>query len=102
MRTSQSASDQLLRHVEALFRAIDRRDAMRVVWLLGDALAVHLPREVFEEALALSRVPRDSFRAPIHLLRHYHRTRQLFDARPARDGGLQLAFSFDDAVHATA
>ena len=82
MPVRPTAGDQLLQHVEALFRAMERRDAMRVTWLLGDPMAVHLPREVIEEVMALSRSPRDSLRAPMHLLRYYHRTKQLLD-RPA-------------------
>ena len=100
MRSRKTAGDQLLHHVEALFRAMERRDAMRVVWLLGDPLAVHLPREVIEEVVALSRSPRDSLRAPMHLLRYYHRTKQLLHGTPAQGvDASQLAFELDDAGH---
>lgn len=100
MISRPTAGDQLLHHVEALFRAMERRDAMRVVWLLGDPLAVHLPREVIEEVIALSRSPRDSLRAPMHLLRYYHRTKQLLHGMPAESADAsQLAFELDDAAH---
>lgn len=103
MRSRPTAGDQLLHHVEALFRAMERRDAMRVVWLLGDPLAVHLPREVIEEVIALSRAPRDSLRAPMHLLRYYHRTKQLLHGTPtAVVDAAQLAFELGDAARAPA
>ena len=84
MPVRPTAGDQLLHHVEALVRAMERRDAMRVTWLLGDPMAVHLPREVIEEVIALSRSPRDSLRAPMHLLRYYHRTKQLLHGTTVR------------------
>jgi hypothetical protein len=102
MTSRPTAGDQLLHHVEALFRAMERRDTMRVVWLLGDPLAVHLPREVIEEVIALSRSPRDSLRAPMHLLRYYHRTAQLLHGSAAHADPSQLAFELDDAAQGRA
>ena len=81
---ARRSPDDFLGYVEALSRAIARRDRLRVSWLLGDGYAVHLPREVIEEALLLSRAPGDGMRAPIHLLRYYHRTVQLLRG-PAAD-----------------
>ena len=102
MTLRPNAGDQLLQHVEALFRAMERRDAIRVVWLLGDPLATHLPREVIEEVVALSRSPRDGLRAPLHLLRYYHRTKQLLDcAAPGVDDAAQLVLALGDAEGAT-
>ena len=94
MLARPTAGDQLLQHVEALYRAMDRRDTMRVVWLLGDPLSVHLPREVIEEVLSLSRSPRESLQAPMHLLRYYHRTTQLLHAADGVPDESQLAFEF--------
>ena len=99
MPARPTAGDQLLHYVEALFRAMERRDAMRVTWLLGEPLAVHLPREVIEEVIALSRTPRDGLRAPMHLLRYYHRTKQLLHGAPAHvPDESQLVLPFVDAV----
>ena len=94
MREHSQPRSELLQYVEAIYRAVERREAMRVVWLLGDALAIHLPREVFEEALTLSRAPRDSLRAPMHLLRYYHRTAQLLAGGEPDHSADQLAFDF--------
>ena len=98
MPPATQPGDELLRYVERLYRAIARRDAMRASWLLGDALVVHLPREVIEEVLVLSRAPRESLRAPVHLLRYYHRTWQLLRGEMEESGDeAQLTFDFDHA-----
>ena len=97
MRVHRRSGDDLLSYVSALARAVARRDRVRTTWLLGDALVVHLPREVIEEALVLSRSTTTDLRAPIHLLRYWHRTVQLL--RPAGPGlpdESQLAFDLGD------
>jgi len=57
--------------------AVLRRDAMRITALLRKRMATHLPREVREELLFLSRAPRESLRAPVQFLRFQHRMTQL-------------------------
>ena len=99
MRVHRHPADDLLTYVNALARAVARRDRVRASWLLGDPLAVHLPREVIEEALVLSRSTTADLRAPIHLLRYWHRTVQLL--RPAARGlpdESQLAFELGDRL----
>ena len=95
------AGDALLRYTEALYRAVQGRDRVRTTWLLGDELSVHLPREVIEEAIVLSRLAPDGLRAPLHLLRYYHRTLQLLRGpEAAREREAQLAFEFGRPVRA--
>jgi hypothetical protein len=50
---------------------------MRITALLRKRTATHLPREVREELLMLSRASRDSFRAPMQFLRFQHRMTEL-------------------------
>lgn len=69
-----------LRYLEEIEHALMRREAMRVTALLRKRTATHLPREVREELLALSRLPRESLRAPIQFLRFQHRMTQLAKA----------------------
>ena len=98
MRVISRPGDELLRYIERLYRAVARRDPLRASWLLGDALAVHLPREVIEEVLVLSRAPQASLRAPVHLLRYYHRTVELLRGETEESGDeAQLKFDFDHA-----
>jgi hypothetical protein len=66
-----------LRYLGEIEQALMRRDAMGVTALLRKRTATHLPREVREELLALSRMPRESLRAPIQFLRFQHRMTQL-------------------------
>jgi hypothetical protein len=66
-----------LRYLEEIEQALMRRDAMRVTALLRKRTATHLPREVREELLLLSRLPRENLRAPIQFLRFQHRMTQL-------------------------
>ena len=54
-----------------------RRDALRVTALLRKRTATHMPREVREELLVVSRAPRESLRAPVRFLRFQHRMTQL-------------------------
>jgi len=63
--------------------AVVRRDAMRVTALLRKRTATHMPREVREELLMLSRAPRESLRAPVRFLRFQHRMTQLAAAGEA-------------------
>ncbi|MGH9888148.1 MAG: hypothetical protein ACREBE_21630, partial [bacterium] len=56
---------------------LTRREALQVTALLRKRTATHLPREVREELLMLSRAPRESLRAPVQFLRFQHRMTQL-------------------------
>ena len=68
------------RRLVEIEQALTRRDAMRVTALLRKRTATHMPREVREELLLLSRMPRESLRAPIQFLRFQHRMTQLAEA----------------------
>lgn len=77
---SRRGSEALLKFLTYLGEiedAIMRRDAMRVTALLRKRTATHMPREVREELLMLSRQPRESLRAPVQFLRFQHRMTQL-------------------------
>jgi hypothetical protein len=65
------------RYLEEIEDAVLARDAMRITSLLRKRTATHLPREVREELLAISRMSRESLRAPIQFLRFQHRMTQL-------------------------
>jgi hypothetical protein len=66
-----------LHYVEEIEHAVLSRDAMRITALLRKRTAMHLPRPVREELLAVSRMPRESLRAPVQFLRFQHRMLQL-------------------------
>jgi hypothetical protein len=68
---------RFLSYLHEIEEALMRRDALRVTALLRKRTATHLPREVREELLAISRAPRDSLRAPIQFLRFQHRMTKL-------------------------
>lgn len=68
---------RFLAYLEEIEQALVRRDALRVTALLRKRTATHMPREVREELLMISRASRDSLRAPIQFLRFQHRMRQL-------------------------
>lgn len=80
MHFAGGLESDLIRYLDRLHAAVEDRDRTSTRRLLAEPLAVHLPREVREEALALSGESMTSFRAPLHLLRHYHRTVQLLRA----------------------
>ena len=65
------------RYLGEIEQAVMHRDAMRITALLRKRTATHLPREVREELLLLSRAPRDGLRAPVRFLRFQHRMAQL-------------------------
>jgi hypothetical protein len=68
---------RFLAYLVEIEHALMRRDAMRVTALLRKRTATHMPREVREELLLISRAPRESLRAPVQFLRFQHRMRQL-------------------------
>jgi len=63
--------------LEEIETAVLERQALRITALLRKRTATHLPREVREELLALSRAPRESLRAPVQFLQFQHRMMQL-------------------------
>ncbi|MGH7622482.1 MAG: hypothetical protein ACREMU_09105 [Gemmatimonadaceae bacterium] len=66
-----------LEYLDAIDRALTRRDSMDVTSLLRKRIATHLPREVREELIALAHAPRASLRAPVRFLRFQHRMTEL-------------------------
>jgi hypothetical protein len=68
---------RFLAYMVEIENALLRRDAMSVTALLRKRTATHMPREVREELLMISRAPRESLRAPVQFLRFQHRMRQL-------------------------
>lgn len=76
-RRATNALRSFLAYLAEIERALLERDAMKVTALLRKRTATHLPREVREELLFLSRAPRESLRAPVRFLRFQHRMNQL-------------------------
>jgi hypothetical protein len=79
----------MLAYLEELCTALLAHDAIAIHRLLAHPLARSLPRQVREEAIAISRASPTSLRAPIQTLRFYHQTLQLGegDASPEQGGG---------------
>jgi hypothetical protein len=67
----------MLAYLEDLCGALIAHDADAIQRLLAHPLARSLPRQVREEAIAISRATPASLRAPIQTLRFYHQTLQL-------------------------
>ena len=76
-RRRDDALTRFLAYLVEIEQALARRDAMAVTALLRKRTATHMPREVREELLLISRAPRESLRAPVQFLRFQHRMRQL-------------------------
>jgi hypothetical protein len=72
----------MLAYLEDLCTALLAHDAVAVHRLLAHPLARSLPRQVREEALAISRAHPSSLRAPIQTLRFYHQSLQLGEVSP--------------------
>ena len=68
---------RFLAYLAEIENALVRRDAMGVTALLRKRTATHMPREVREELLSISRAPRESLRAPVQFLRFQYRMIQL-------------------------
>jgi hypothetical protein len=64
-------------YLDEIEHAVLAREALRITALLRKRTATHLPREVREELLLLSRAPRESLRAPVRFLQFQHRMTQL-------------------------
>jgi hypothetical protein len=77
---AQRMRDRLLRIVNGLLAAIERRDVQRVVALLDDPEAYRcIPARVREEAIAVAQLPEGSLRAPIRLYRYQYLLYRLSD-----------------------
>lgn len=76
-RRRDDALTRFLAYLVEIESALARRDALGVTALLRKRTATHMPREVREELLLISRAPRESLRAPVQFLRFQHRMRQL-------------------------
>ena len=76
-RRSDDALARFLVYLRDIELALASREPMRVTALLRKRTATHLPREVREELLMLSRSSRESLRAPIQFLRFQHRMAEL-------------------------
>jgi hypothetical protein len=74
-RTNPLAS--FLAYLDDIESAVLARQALRITALLRKRTATHLPREVREELLILSRASRESLRAPVRFLQFQHRMMQL-------------------------
>jgi hypothetical protein len=68
---------RLVAYLGELESAYLARNALRVTALLRRRMAAHLPREVREELMVLSRAPRENLRAPVQFYRFEHRMEQL-------------------------
>lgn len=67
------------------------RDARAIRAVMRDPLAMRLPAEVRNEAVAFTRLARGSLRAPVRTLQYIHRMRQLAtDPHWATDAAEQI------------
>ena len=76
-RRSIDALARFLDYLEQIEAAVLAHEPLQITALLRKRTATHLPREVREELLVLSRASRDSLRAPVRFLRFQHRMQQL-------------------------
>jgi hypothetical protein len=86
----------MLAYLDALCAALLAHNALEVRRLLQHPLSRILPRDVREEALAISRDPHASLRAPLRTLQFYHQTAELLSEEPESSlTGPQLELPFD-------
>jgi hypothetical protein len=78
-------SVSLLDYLNDLHEAVMGRDRGRVMSLLNQRSADRLPREVREEAIAVSREDPRSLRAPMQMLRFFHMQQKLAEYGEATD-----------------
>lgn len=88
-----------LAYLEEIENAVLARQALRITALLRKRTATHLPREVREELLTLSRAPRDSLRAPVRFLQFQHRMTQVALAGEGLPTA-QRELPFEPPIHA--
>jgi hypothetical protein len=77
-RPADTTMERLSAYLDELEAALVARNSLRVTALLRRRIAAHIPREVREELMVLSRLPRNSHRAPIQFYRFEHRVAQLW------------------------
>ena len=87
LRQERRDAARLLGVVERLYDAVVGRDAAIVRALIDSAMATSIPREVREEALAITALPAGSARVPMALLRFHHRITQLAGAQERLEDG---------------
>lgn len=76
-RSADTTMERLSAYLDELEAALVARNSLRVTALLRRRVAAHIPREVREELMVLSRLPRNSHRAPIQFYRFEHRISEL-------------------------
>lgn len=76
-RSADTTMERLSAYLDELEAALVARNSLRVTALLRRRIAAHIPREVREELMVLSRLPRNSHRAPIQFYRFEHRISEL-------------------------
>jgi hypothetical protein len=76
-RRGTDAIAKFLVYLDQIEAAVLAHEPLQITALLRKRTATHLPREVREELLLLSRASRDSLRAPVRFLRFQHRMHQL-------------------------
>lgn len=84
---------RFLAYLRDIELALAHREPMRITALLRKRTATHLPREVREELLMVSRAPRATLRAPVQFLRFQHRMTELArggEALPTAQTALDL------------
>jgi hypothetical protein len=90
----------MLAYLEDLCGALIAHDTDAIQRLLAHPLARSLPRQVREEAIAISRASAASLRAPIQTLRFYHQTLQL--GGPGQDTHVSEPTTSEPAVRDSA
>jgi hypothetical protein len=76
-RGETDALSRFLAYLRDIELALANREPMRITALLRKRTATHLPREVREELLMVSRASRNTLRAPVQFLRFQHRMTEL-------------------------
>ena len=90
----------MLPYLEELCTALLAHDAVAIHRLLAHPLARSLPRQVREEAIAISRASPTSLRAPIQTLRFYHQTLQLGESDTSQGAAGGESGDADSEAHA--
>jgi hypothetical protein len=76
-RRADDPLSTFLAYLGEIEQSLVNRNWGQLSGLLRKRRSSHLPREVREELVMLSRAPRESFRAPVQFLRFQHRMTQL-------------------------
>ena len=90
-----------LAYLREIEQTLLNRNWAQLTALLRKRRSSHLPREVREELVMLSRESRHSFRAPVQFLRFQHRMMQLaLGGEPMPTVQTELALDSDADLHA--